>query len=440
MRIPILCLLLLGLLAAPAAADSLVYTKDGNVWAAHADGSSPVQLTQDGTPQTPYESPSQSDDGTVLAVRGSRFATFDRAGYPTRSFGSVLTGKPGVVNAYGPWDAKLSPDGKTIAYWLGIMGGWTDYSTNTYYSDPESAVVFQSAVDGRQLGDTMFYEQPSWASDSQHVLIFDELNALTPQVRRGTIGASHNDTQGWFHDLDTFTPGPEGWHPIGAGELSRDGAHLALLRAATNSGNGGMARGKGNHIVVYDVSGYDRPPKPQYCSFVADDGGELGPPSWSPDGRQIAWAETSGVWVGTLGNPASCDGWTAKLVVPGGREPDWGPAGPGADGASSRPGSRVAVRTRTRIRRSALLRRGLSVRVTCPAACRVDAKLRLRKRVVGRGQGKRAGAGELRVVVRGTGKGRRALRRASGLRLRLTATVRVGGGAAQKITRAVRVR
>ena len=217
-----------------------------------------------------------------------------------------------------------------------------------------------------------------------------------------------------------------------------------MLRAATNSGNGGMARGKGNHIVVYDVSGFDRPPTPRYCSFVADDGGELGPPSWSPDGRQIAWAEAGGIWVGTLGNPASCDGWTAKLVVPGGREPDWGPAEPGAGAGApnSGAGSRVAVAVRTpaRIRRSALLRRGLSVRVTCPAACRVDAKLRLRKRVVGRGRAKRAGAGEARFVVRVTRKGRRALRRGSARRLRLAATVRMGGRAPVKITRAVRVR
>src|SRR5215213_10823967 len=165
MRLPLLSLLLLGLLAAPAAADSLVYAKDGNVWAARPDGSGQVQITKDGSAQRAYETPSQADDGTVLAVRGSRFSKFDRAGRPAGGpFGSVLTDKPGNVGALGPWDAKISPDGRTVAYWLGILGGWYDYSTGTYYSDPESAVVYQSAVDGRQLGETMFYEEPSWTA------------------------------------------------------------------------------------------------------------------------------------------------------------------------------------------------------------------------------------------------------------------------------------
>jgi len=434
-HLPILCLLLLGVLAAPAAADSLVYTKDGNVWTAGADGSSQAQLTRDGSPQTPYGTPSQADDGTVLAVRGSRFVKLDRSGRQTGTFGSVLTDKPDVINAYGPWDAKLSPDGSKVAYWLGIIGGWTDYSDGTYYVDPQSAVVYQSAADGRQLGSTMFYEQPSWTADSQHLLLFDELNGGVPQVVRAGVGANHNDAQGWFHDLDTFAPGPEGWHPIGAGELSRDGGKLALLRAPTNAGNGGSARGKGNRVTLYTVGGFDRAPQAMVCGFTEDHGGELGPPTWSPDGGQLAWAAPDGIHVGTLGNPASCDGWSEKLVIPGGNEPDWGPAAPGSGppasgGEGPKAGGAIAVKSRARISRAALRRRGLVVRVTCPAACRVDAKLRLRKRVVGRAKAKRASAGEVKLRVRA----RRPVRR--GAKLRLTVKVRPG----RTITRAVRVR
>src|SRR5207253_1639733 len=50
----------------------------------------------------------------------------------------------------------------------------------------------QSAVDGTQLGDTMFYEEPSWLGDSQHLLIWDSLNAGVPQVASGVVGADHN--------------------------------------------------------------------------------------------------------------------------------------------------------------------------------------------------------------------------------------------------------
>lgn len=52
--------------AALAAAGSIVYVKDGNVWVARPDGSEARALTTGGTPQTPYGSPSQADD---LAAR-----------------------------------------------------------------------------------------------------------------------------------------------------------------------------------------------------------------------------------------------------------------------------------------------------------------------------------------------------------------------------------
>src|SRR3712207_1526563 len=226
MRLPVLSLLLVLVLAAPAAADSIVYTKDGNAWTARPDGTGAVQLTTDGTATLPYEQTTQADDGTVLAVRGSRLHRFDRAGRRLATFGSVLTDKPGPINAYGPWDARISPDGTKVAYWLGIIGGWHDYGTNTYYSDPQSAVVYQSATDGAQLGATMFYEQPTWSPDSRRLLLWEPTNGGVPQVAIGAVGADHNHVSGWFHDRDVFAD-PGGWKPMSAGELSRDGRRLA---------------------------------------------------------------------------------------------------------------------------------------------------------------------------------------------------------------------
>ena len=48
-----LALLLVLATAAPAAADSLVYVKDSNVWSARPDGSEQRRLTDDGTQQDP---------------------------------------------------------------------------------------------------------------------------------------------------------------------------------------------------------------------------------------------------------------------------------------------------------------------------------------------------------------------------------------------------
>ena len=58
------------LVAVPAAsADSLVYTRDNNIYLANPDGSGAYQVTLDGTAGSPYSSPSQADDGTIVAVR-----------------------------------------------------------------------------------------------------------------------------------------------------------------------------------------------------------------------------------------------------------------------------------------------------------------------------------------------------------------------------------
>src|SRR5688500_12218815 len=170
MRLPLLSLLFLLALAAPAAADSLIYVKDSNVWSARPDGSEQRRLTSDGIPQDPYSSPTQADDGTIVAVRGTRLYKPDSQGRLPCTLDSVPTDKPGSIGAVGPFDARISPDGRTIASWLGIMGGWYAYATNTYYNDPQSAVVFQDAGDGHPVGSTMFFEEPTWLADSKHVL------------------------------------------------------------------------------------------------------------------------------------------------------------------------------------------------------------------------------------------------------------------------------
>ena len=440
MRVTLLALLLALAAAAPAAADSIVYVKDANVWSARPDGSEQHRLTSDGTPQDPYSSPSQADDGTIVAVRGSRFTKLDRQGRLLGKMDSLLTKSPG--GAVGPFDARISPDGRTIASWLGIMGGWYDYATNTYYNDPESAVVFQDAGDGHPVGSTMFYEEPSWMADSRHVLIFDSMNALTPQVRIGEIGADHNHTQGWFHDYDTIDDSG-GWKPLGAAELTRSGNRLAALRAGATLGNGGLARGLDNGITIYDVHGFDQAPTLWMCRIYDEQGRELTPPSWSPNGDALTWSAPDGIWTSPVGD--GCGSLAAKLVIPGGREPDWGPADPAGSGAPAKPdpgppsGPRTdlpqpaAVRVAGSIRRRALLRRGLAVRVDCPAACRVSAVARVRGRRVARA--KAAGTGTVRATLRPR---RRALGRAR--TLALAVTVRPDGAPATTARRSVRLR
>jgi hypothetical protein len=406
MRLLLLTLLLALGVAAPAAADSIVYVKDGNVFTARPDGSQQRQITRDGSPQDPYGSPSQADDGTILAVRGSRFAKFGRDG---SSLGppldSLLTRKPAAIGAVGPFDARISPDGTRFASWLGIMGGYYDYATNTYYNDPQSAVVYQSAADGTPLGQTMFYEEPSWLGDSNRLLLWDSMNGGVPQVATGTIGADHNHFAGWFHDYDTHDY--EVWNPLGAGELTRSGNRLAALRAGGTMGEGYMARGRFNGITIYDVAGLDRTPTLWPCVIQDDDFNELTPPSWSPSGDALAWSAPDGIW--TTPVRSRCDELAPKLVIPGGREPDWGPAdvaatppAPPGGGDHAVPGPKVKVPAK--IDRRGAAARGVTVRATCGAECRVTAGGRMAR-------GKARGTGTVKARARLTPKGRRAVKR-----------------------------
>src|SRR5262249_22696948 len=66
-----------GIAASPAAADSIVYVKQGNLYLTSPDGSQGYQVTSDGG----YSSPSQADDGTIGALHDDQMVRLDRSGH-----------------------------------------------------------------------------------------------------------------------------------------------------------------------------------------------------------------------------------------------------------------------------------------------------------------------------------------------------------------------
>jgi hypothetical protein len=402
--------------AGSAQASSLVYIKDYNVWLANPDGTGEHQLTTDGFKELPYESPSQADDGTVLAGRGLKFVKLDRQGKQIGLFPSILVGKPANALAVGPFDPKLSPDGHGLVYWIGTWSTWFDYGTSTTWTDPQDAVIWQDADTGSQLGFTMFYEEPSWLQDSRHALLSQPGNRLAAQIVVGAVGGSHNDVTAVFTDSDSKPAGEYYSQDVGDPELTPAGDKLVALRGAS-----------AETIRFYDTrSGR---PVVSACGLGDPVGGSAADPTWAPDGNAVAWAEGDGIWstpVGAL-DSADCSWGQPHRIIAGASQPDWGPAevtpaasAPRRAGARPRP---LVVRARASIKRAALLRRGVKVTITAAQAGTATATLRLDRRVVARRSRRLAAARTAVLILKPSRRQAARVRQARALKLR----VRMGG-------------
>src|SRR5437763_7768307 len=65
---------------AAAGPGSLVYLKGGNVFVANPDGSAQRRVTRDGKRRLGYDHPTQADNGTIVALRGTDLVRFGRSG------------------------------------------------------------------------------------------------------------------------------------------------------------------------------------------------------------------------------------------------------------------------------------------------------------------------------------------------------------------------
>jgi hypothetical protein len=386
-RIVLVAFVALLICAGPVHASSLVYIKDHNVWLANPDGTGQRQLTTDGFKELPYESPSQADDGTILAGRGLKFVKLDRQGNRIGPLlPSILVGKPDNAYAIGPFDPKISPDGHRLAYWVGTWSMWFDYGTNISWSDPKDAVIWQDADSGAQLGFTLFYQKPAWLQDSRHALLNEPGNRLAAQIVGSAVGGRHNDVTPVFTDSDALPAGEYYSQDVGDAELTPNGDKLVALRGISQ-----------DTIRFYDtrsaravVSG---------CYLGQPVGGSAADPTWAPDGSAVAWAEGDGIWsmpVGALDSP-DCSWASPRLIIAGASQPDWGPAdvtpaapkppapAPPARQAPSTPPRPLLVVAPASIKRAALLRHGLKITVTAAQTGRVAATLRSGRRVIVRG-------------------------------------------------------
>ena len=283
--------------AAQASAASIVYTKDGNVWIANPDGSGQYQVTLDGTTASPYRHASQSDDGTIVANRGQSL-------YVLRQNGGLIS-KMDQASILGPPGAPaISPDGSMIAY-EGNRNACGAINTRCYTT---VLVGIDGTERGVMRGGTT---NPSWIGNVRLLSTIGQDTWVSTLV-----GGAPSDIQPWFNTsglpAPTLALTPSFIDP----EVSTAGDKIALLANP-------------ERLVLYAGNG-PYPAAPTHrCTFENLAGGVIfAGPSWSPDGTQLAWSQGDGIWSATFGATLvdGCPGVTPTRIIPGGKDPDWGPA------------------------------------------------------------------------------------------------------------------
>lgn len=276
-----------------ASADSLVFIKSGDVWVSEPDGSRQTRLTTDGG----YKYASQSENGVIAASRGSRVRVLSRSGQTLKDFPTAV----GEKDEYGPFDTEISPDGRNIAY---------EYFHYSDFWGLRIGVAYIEVASGEQVGETQTgWSFPAWI-DNLRLMHSGAPSTVHTDVMIREVGEPNNTALDWFSHAEAGD--------LRDGDISRDSTRLAFV--------GGE---DGEFLLVYRLTGDPGGAAPEYCYHYLEPNGKYRDPAISPDGQSLAWQENDGIHVGPL--PDLSTGCAmpeneGRLVIPGGANPDWGPA------------------------------------------------------------------------------------------------------------------
>jgi hypothetical protein len=317
--------LALAALPSAASADSLVYTRDNNVWLSNADGSGAYQVTLDGTAASPYESPSQADDGTILAMRqppGQRTQLFRMTQSGRLLNQPINTPAPGT----GALDAKISPDGQLVAYWF--VTTVNDPTCTFCVSLASQALISYSDrfTGPDEVGRPHTGAEPSWMSNDTLFLSNGSANTLYY-----TLGSPEADD--WFFDGQLF-PAESHQPTLTDGEVTSDGSAIAIVRGDNQES-----------LLLASTNGAPPATPTPRCGITGPANG-FASPTWSQDGGTLAWQGPDGISTATVAGLSNCNAQVGNfaLRVPNGTDPDFGPAAvnPGPRPGCGNPGNPAA--------------------------------------------------------------------------------------------------